>query len=178
MDIQVSHYIEYLWEHGEGRSSAADTLSSIQFFLGVRRRLPLGWQLLTTCQQFALPARAPPLTVPLLTGMAGAALSQGHADVAAGLLLAFHCLLRTRELLNLTCNNIQLNNSYGGVISLGLTKGGSRRGMVEDVILDDPHIGFFLQFILSQRAPGEPLIRLTPHAFRSLFLQTFAVSRA
>ena len=82
-------------------------------------------------------------------------------------MLAFHCLLRTRELLSLTCNNIQLNHNYGGIISLGLTKGGRRRGMEEEVTLDDPHIGLFLQFILGQRAPGEPLIRLTPHAFRS-----------
>ena len=41
--------------------------------------------------------------------------------------------------------------------------------MEEGVTLDDPHIGLFLQYILSQRASGEPLMRLSPHAFRSLF---------
>ena len=41
--------------------------------------------------------------------------------------------------------------------------------MTEHVTMDDPHIGVLLHFVLSQRMPGEPLIRLTPHAFRSLF---------
>ena len=62
VDLQMSVYIENLWEEGESRSLATDCLSGIQMFLpSLKRNLYGSWRLVTAWQKHELPTRAPPL---------------------------------------------------------------------------------------------------------------------
>ena len=102
VDLQLSVYIENLWEEGESRSLATDCLSGIQMFLpSLKRNLFGSWRLVTAWQKHELPTRAPPLLPVFVLAMGGQARKEGKLRFGICLLLAFHCLLRTIELLKI-----------------------------------------------------------------------------
>lgn len=84
--------------------------------------------------QNEIPNRAPPLPKEVLHAMIGYALFKKWNHMALTLLLAYHGLLRSGELLSLQVKHVSIHQPKGpAVISLGLTKSGKRQGAAESV---------------------------------------------
>ena len=169
LDLQVMAYMETLWEEGDSKTFAANTLNGIQHLLCTRRVLPGGWKLLRTWDKKELPNRAPPLPSSVLLGMAGFAAREGRIDIAALLLVGFHAMLRTCEFLALSAKNVAINQAGGGVISLPWSKSAQRSGNVEYVTIDDPNVGQRLAAITKHLPPDALLLRGTSTEFRQFF---------
>eukprot|EP00435_Cladocopium_sp_Y103_P013778 s336_g3.t1 len=139
MDPLVSDYLEYIWAEGEGRSLASNVLAGLQDFdPKLKGCLPGSWRLMKTWATNEVPCRAPPLTEPVLRAMVGWAVFHQEFNFGLSLLVGFHGLLRSGELLAL--QNWQIHMASPGkpaVLNLGLTKSGKRQGAAESVTLTD-----------------------------------------
>ena len=145
MDRQVSLFIEYLWETGESRNDAADICSGIQHFLMTRKKLPGAWRLISTWSHVELPVRAPPMPPLVMVAMVGLCIHIGEWGMGASLLCVWHCFLRTAEIMEISGATFQLDHLCQGVLSLGLTKAGKRRGAAEMCVLTCQATGWMLQ---------------------------------
>ena len=137
LDLWLSQYIEVLWEGGEGRALAADTIAAVQDYLpAVKGKLATSWRLMKTWATNEIPNRAPPLPLEALEMMIGQSLFQKDDLFAFSLMLAFHGLLRTGELLGVQKAHCQQSGPRSvAVLSLGLTKGGKRQGAAESITI-------------------------------------------
>ena len=142
LDFWLSRYIESLWESGEGRALACDTIASIQDYKpSVKGRLSSSWRLMKTWTSTEIPNRAPPLPVEALDILVGYSLFQHDDLFALSLFLGFHGLLRTGELLGVKKSHVEQKGPRSvAVISLGVTKGGRRQGAAESITIreEDP----------------------------------------
>ena len=169
-DYVLSHYIEHLWETGEGRALACDSVAAVQdFHPFLRGHLPSAWRLLKTWSANELPNRAPPLPLEALHVLAGYALFSDQPLFALSLLLGFHGLLRTGELLGVQkAHVVQSGPRSPAVISLGFTKGGKRAGAAESVtIREEDTLRRLWQWLSSPHTPTT--LCGTPHAWRKTF---------
>ena len=77
---------------------------------------------------------SPPLTLECLELLLGYSLFKDQPQFALSLLLGFHGLLRTGELLSVRARDVTVTAAKGlAVISPGLTKVGKRQGAAESV---------------------------------------------
>ena len=170
MDDVVSDYLEYLWSDGEGRAVANNFMAALQDFdPKLKGALPGSWRLLKTWTTHEVPNRAPPLTESLINAMAGWAFFNEKLSFGLSLLLAFHGLLRTGELLSLQAHHFHiLSPVEPAVISLGLTKSGKRQGAAESVTLTDKNV---LKILWAWKQSASPHAFLTekPHRWRQTF---------
>ena len=173
LDEIVGQYIEYLWECGDPRGWAGDCLSGLSHHLPfVKGNLKGAWRLFQAWQRAELPARATPFTYQTLSGMAGVFLHWGDTRTAVGLLLGYHGILRTGELLNLKKGDMDIDADNGrAVLDLGLTKGGLRQGAVESCIITDGRLVGLAQEVYRDLQPGDPLVPWSGPAFRRMFDQ-------
>ena len=139
MDSLVSDYLEFLWSQGEGRAMESSFLAALQDFdPKLKHMLPGSWRLMRTWTTHEVPARAPPLTDSVLRAMVGWAIFNERYTFALSLLVGFHGLLRTGELLGVQAWQIHMTSaSQPAVINLGLTKTGKRQGAAESITLTD-----------------------------------------
>ena len=135
MDGILTDFLEYLWSNGEGRAKASDTLAALQDSQPqLKGSLPASWRLLRAWNANELPSRAPPLPLDILEAMIGYSLFKGSPLFALSLLLGFHGLLRTGEILSITKGQVTVSSqARTAIISLGLTKSGKRQGAAESV---------------------------------------------
>ena len=169
-DYLLSQYIEHLWETGEGRALACDSVAAVQdFYPFLRGHLPGAWRLLKTWSTNELPNRAPPLPIDALHTMVGQSLFEDTPLFALSLLLGFHGLLRTGELLEIRKNHVsQAGPRSPAVISLGLTKSGKRAGAAESVtIREEETLRRLWQWLMTPDAPS--LLCGTAHHWRKAF---------
>ena len=157
VDDLVCEKLEEMWQEGEAKAYAGDIMSGLTHFIeSLRGKLPAAWRLFTAWGKAELPMRALPLSVEAILAMCGYALDDGNIRIAASFGLAFHCFLRTGELNSICKRDVHLDAARGkGVINLGLTKGGQRRGVIEHVALDDRHVVQLLALSLASLDPGE-----------------------
>ena len=74
-----------------------------------------------------LPARASPLNTFVLAALAGKAVALNDRRLAVSLLLGFHCVLRTRELLKIRKMDLSLMERHSrGIVVLHEAKSGQR----------------------------------------------------
>ena len=133
LDDVVSQWVTDAWTSGEPLLVAGDGLSALHYFQPwTRRLLPQSWKLFRTWRRIEVPFRAPPLTKPLVRSMAYYELDRGHLEMAAMLMVGFHCLLRTGEFLALTADSVLLGPS-AGILNLADTKT-SRKHAAHDAI--------------------------------------------
>jgi hypothetical protein len=137
LDDILADYIEYLWSTGAGRGQACDTIAGLQDLQpDLRHNLPGAWRLMKTWAINEIPARAPPIPEHVVKAMAGWAFLKGWNSFGVSLVVGFYSMLRTGEILNLRSSHLLCGpQDKQVVISLGLTKGGKRRGAAESVIL-------------------------------------------
>jgi len=171
LDTLVSERIEDLWQEGDAKAQAGDVLSGLSHFVEtVRGKLPGAWRLFTAWGKAELPSRAPPLSVDMVLGMMGYALNVGDVRFAAALALGFHCLLRSAELMGAMVGDLSLDVRRGtGVLNLGFTKGGKRRGVIEHVALNDPNIVKLLSLAVEGLDKGELICSRSPSDFHRVF---------
>ena len=118
LEAQLCAYIEHLWQEGEGRARAGDTLSGAQFFLNRRRAWGASWRLFSTWGRLEVPNRAPPFTAEMLMAFAGVALHMQRLDYVVLLSLGFHAMLRTEEVLSVRTFQFTLSVGEVGVFVL------------------------------------------------------------
>ena len=137
LDFVVSDYLEALWAQGKVRSDGSNILAALQDAQPhLKGKLKMSWRLMKTWVVHEVPNRAPPLSIDCLYTMVGYSLFKGLHLFAISLLVGFHGLLRTGELLGLKARHISVSHPKGpAVISLGLTKGGKRQGASESVTI-------------------------------------------
>eukprot|EP00438_Fugacium_kawagutii_P023460 Skav220956 [mRNA] locus=scaffold1928:76101:77213:+ [translate_table: standard] len=173
LDGLTSDYIEHLWAEGEGRALAADAIAALQDREPqVRGCLQGTWRLMKTWNTTELPNRAPPMPLEVLEAMVGHALFTHKPLFALSLLLGFHGLLRTGELLGLKKTDLAVTADRTSVlVSLGMTKGGKRQGAAESakVTLMDA-IRRVEQWVTTPRSSMS--LTGTPHQWRKLFNDT------
>jgi len=116
-----------------------------------------------------LPNRAPHLSEDALHVLVGYSLVKGWTTFAHSLLLGFHGLLRTGELLGVQAEHVSVGNPKGPtVISLGLTKAGKRQAAAESVTLHAKDVCRRLYQWKSQ-VNGTALLTGPAHKWRKTF---------
>ena len=164
-DEQVSAFLEAMWHEGETRARAGDLLSALQWHYNVKGVLAGSWRIFRTWCKLEPSAQVPPLPISGLFYICGLAVEQGIPQLAALAYVAFHCFLRTGEMLALQCSNI------GGcreapVLVLHETKTSKRHGFTEHIPVEDP-VAIILLSWLQQRAGNVgPLWPHSPTVFR------------
>ena len=166
LDEHLAQYVEYLWENGDGRSSASQTLAAVQHYLLRRRAFPQAWALVRIWGSYELPQRTPPLPVGVLLALCGVALAEQRPQFAAGLMAAFRGFLRTGELISLRFGHIALRGA-NVVLALPMTKIGARRGQQEVVTFECALTARLLQIAAWNRAPGDTVVGCGITGFRN-----------
>ena len=170
LDPLISDYLEHLWLEGEGRVSASTFLTALQDYdPKIRGKIPGAWKLMRTWNANELPTRAPPLPETVLKTMVGWAVFHEHYAFGLSLLVAFHTMLRTGELLALQGWQIHMfSPTDPAVINLGLTKSGKRQGTTESVTLTDLSV---LKWLWEWKRTHPPTAFITdkPHVWREMF---------
>ena len=153
VDEAVIRYISFLWEDGETRNLAGDTISALQARVpALKGSLKGSWLQLRAWQNKELPIQAPPLPAPLAWALVCLALEVGLPGVACVFALAWHCMLRTSEAFNLQARHLTLGRA-GGAVRLAHTK----KGMRDVVAINDPAVAELLRRRLDTLLPGDRL---------------------
>ena len=170
MDDVVADYLEYLWSEGEGRAVASNFLAALQDAdPKLKGSLPGSWRLMKAWTIHEVPNRAPPLTESVLRAMCGWSVFTKQFDFGLSLLVAFHGLLRTGELLSLQGYQIHMTSAtLPAVISLGLTKSGKRQGAAESVTITDVQVLRHL-WHWKQTHSRYAFLTTKPHQWRATF---------
>ena len=168
LEWQLTEYVEFLWEEGETKGLACDTLSGVSHFLRTRRRFPGAWQLLTVWSRLGVPNRAPPLSAHMAMALAGWGLQRGRVDFAAAIVAGFHLSLRVAEILSPAQNLITIGSNYRGGVSLPWTKISQQRGAREAISIDDPLVGWLITKALKV-SPHNKVLQMSGPAFRIMF---------
>ena len=138
-DQLLGDFIEECWEEGEGHQFVLDTKCGLCFrFKGLGVHLQYTGDLLRAWKKAEMPARAPPMPLEVLVGMAGLAQHWQLYDVTLVLLVAYHCYLRTGEFTSLMLHQFAFAQEGTCIITLPNTKGTKRSGAVETVSIEDP----------------------------------------
>jgi hypothetical protein len=170
MDQQMCDYLEHLWEQGESKGSASDAICGTQHFLRVKRKLPAAIDLLGEWRAREPPDRAPPMSEAVMWALVALACQDGFPGAAVCILLGFHCMLRTMEMLTLKWEHIQVDASFKGVVTLPWTKVGQRRGAQEMVTILAEVIGRIIASFKPTPGVGS-VCEMTPHKFRAWYAQ-------
>ena len=167
VDSTAAEFIQVLWEDGDPLSYATDMLSGLQFYAPpLKKNLPSSWQFITAWRKAELPARATPFLPRYAAAVAGY-FAQTSPTTSLAILVGFHCLLRTGEILLLQWKHFELHVGHRvGVLVLPNTKSGNRTGTEESVVIDDVYLLELLVLHRSQSQPGDFLVAGTSGAFR------------
>lgn len=173
LDDCIAAWIQSEFEDGTPLYLVGDALSGLHHLEPfTKRKLVRSWQLYSTWRKYEVPMRAPPLPQDLVLGMAGWCLCHGELAMGAMILLGFHALLRTGELLAVRpCDFLFSENS--GLVSLPSSKSGLRNNAKESVSLHDPSTIATLQAMVEVKSSlglqNVPCWDRSGSAFRALF---------
>ena len=173
LDDAIAEWVQNEFEDGTPLYLVGDALSGLQHFQPVfKRKLTASWRLYSIWRRYEVPCRAPPITQDITLAMAGLALYKGELAMAALLLLGFHALLRTGELLQVRPVDFLMNAS-AGLVSLPSSKSGVRNNTRESVALHDVITLETLRILLEERHSQGlhhlPCWDKSGSAFRDLF---------
>jgi len=173
LDLVLVEFVNHSWHEGECRGYVGDAISGLTHFMpDLKGKLRSAWRLYSAWGRLELPARAPPLPMLILYGLAGHAIAKHAYALAVLLLVGWDCLLRTSELLALTVANITCSPGEA-VVSLPNTKTSQRTGAWEAVSVFKTDIAEWLCFWCNvrrkQQGPHALLWPGTSAAFRKAF---------
>lgn len=175
MDEEIANWIQSEFEDGTPLHLIGDALSGLHHFEPfTRRKLPKSWRLYNIWRRFEIPCRAPPITADIVLGMAGWCVFHHELCMAGLLLLGFHCLMRTGELLQIRpCDFILGDDS--GLISIPSSKSGVRNNSKESVTIQDPCTlevaRAMVELCQAQGRQNLPCWERSGSSFRNLFKQ-------
>jgi integrase len=168
LDELLCQYVETVWEEGEVKSMVGDLLSGLgSLCKALKGKYPTAWSLYTAWGKVEMPVRATPFTAEDVMALSGRCLQRGLRGLSVGLLVCFHCVLRTGELLGLRKAHCKFSpDAKSCLLHLGWTKGGKRRGVEETVKITDAFISQLLFVYMEKRAASDKLVPLDYQAFR------------
>ena len=171
LDSQVAAYVEQLWQEGDPRYWAEDTLSGFTKLIpSLRGGFRLSWSLVTAWQRNEPPQRCAPLSSDILLAMVGRAIQRGWHRMSVLLVIGFHCLLRTAEMYNLKVADFEFDASgRRGVLTLAESKSGTRYNITESVTITDAGAIRLVKAVISGLERGELLYPDGPYHFRRCF---------
>ncbi|CAE7270082.1 unnamed protein product [Symbiodinium sp. CCMP2592] len=162
LDREVSSFIEELWQDGDPKAYASDTLSGLGHFIpSVKPHLIASWRLHAAWGRSELPARAPPFTVALIYALAQMAFEAGWKDTAVLFLLGFHTFARSGELFAAKAGDFVLSRGKG-TWTLPMSNSGQRQGAVESLTIDDTFVGTAISNFCKHKQPGDLLSQVSP----------------
>ena len=169
LDTAVGAWLEHAYSEGEYKSLASDGLAGLQFYLPSSvGKLKHSWKLAKVWQRLEPPMRVLPVSPLLVLGFAGAAVALGFINEAAGLLVAFDCMLRSGELYTLKVKDVKFMRKRA-VLNLNQSKAGKRAGHSEMVVVESRLAFKWLKQACSGRSKEERLLSKGPAFFRKLF---------
>lgn len=137
LDEFIAEWIQCEFEDGTPLHLVGDALSGLHHFEpSTRRKLHKSWRLYGIWRKYEVPCRAPPLTQDIALAMAGFCLQEDGLATAGLILLGFHCLLRTGELLLVRPGDFLLEGTRG-LVTLPSSKSGVRNNTRESVSITD-----------------------------------------
>ena len=173
LDDAIADWIQLEFEDGTPLYLVGDALCGLHHFEPfTKKKLSKSWRLYSIWRKYEVPCRAPPITKDVTLGLAGWCLANDHLVMAALVLLGFHCLLRTGEILQVRPCDFILDKDKG-LVSLPSSKSGVRNNSRESVSISDPITLDTVQAMLDLRnLQGFSNVPCWPgsgSAFRSLF---------
>ena len=171
LDSKVCEFIELLWNEGEPKAYASDTISGLGHFIPACKRSLIGsWRLHGGWSRSELPSRALPLTPLMAYAMAQRAFEKGWQDMTVLILLGFSRFARTGELFNARVGDFVFDaNLKRAVWSLPLSKSGQRFGARESITIDDVWIVHALSNFCRKKWPGDSIRLASPQTMRHRF---------
>ena len=151
MGMRLCEFIETAWHEGDATSLAVTARTGLGFFLpALAGHLHGSQRLLKAWGRSGQPKRATPLPISFLLAIVGVAVREGSLRMALALLIAFHGLLRTGEMLAMQPSHFVLPAAPGPVVlSLPATKSGQRWASPQEaVVLTDPTVLSYLMALL------------------------------
>lgn len=175
LDESVASWIEERFQKGEPLNNVADALSGLQYFLPAsRRRLVHSWKLFSVWRRYEVPARAPPITADLLISMSSYCMQEDSFEMGVLLLLGFHCMLRTGEILHLRPCDLMVSD-ITGLVHLKKSKSGLRHNTKESVTIESALVRAACLELLDRHRASQrshlPIWKFSGSAFRSKFRQ-------
>lgn len=134
---QLVEYIELLWQEGEPKWLAAQTICGLQHFLRIRKCFPASWKFFGTWDREEPSVGVPPIAVNTLFALCGACLRRRDWDTCFAILVGFHCMLRTSEIDYMEYSHFEFRKHLC-VLHLPWSKSGVRFGQVEQVVVECP----------------------------------------
>ena len=180
VDIRLCEYIEHCWEEGETRNLPANARSGLMHFIpSLRGALPGSQRLLAAWSKNELPNRAAPLPIKFLMALVGCAIRGNDLRMATTLLVAFHALLRTGELLQVQASHFVLPRHDGPILlTLPNTKSGQRlQSTPETVVITDPLVKTYVTVMVGRLQPGDRLYPHNGNTFRREFSHLVRTAR-
>ena len=169
VDEALCLFIQAAWEQGEPIGAATDLLSGLSHFLPrLRGGLRGAWRLVSAWSKNEKPQRPAPFSQDTLYAFAGAALVRYGEALTLGILLAFHCMLRPGELLNVRSDHFLFSGSRG-TLTLPEAKSGARINAPESVLIADAVLIRALQNWIAGLERPERLAPWTETRFRGAF---------
>ena len=173
LDEAVGDWIQQEFEDGTPLYLVGDALCGLHHFEPfTKKKLSKSWRLYSIWRKYEVPCRAPPITQDITLALAGWCLANDHLVMAALVLLGFHCLLRTGEILQVRPCDFILDRDKG-LVSLPSSKSGVRNNSRESVSLSDPITIDTVQAMLDLRNlqgfSNVPCWTGSGTAFRTLF---------
>ena len=171
-DLALCSFVESLWEDGDSKNEAIDCVSGVLHYLPqLKGKVPGSKRLLVAWSKCELPARASPLnTFFFLAALAGKAVALNDRRLAVSLLLGFHYMLRTGEMLKIRKMDLSLMERHSrGIVVLHETKSGQCTASSETVVMFDAYLVRMLAIVCRDLATAEFLVGCSPAAFRAKF---------
>jgi hypothetical protein len=167
LDQQASYFILAMWEEGEPRSIIADTLSGLLHKLERKKILSVSWSWLSVWERHEMPNRAPPLLTEMALALAGLFLHFSLPEMACAVIVGFHCMLRTAEILSIRKCHIAWSRGKASITVLGKTS--MRTGHIETVIVEDPLALLILMALCETKGPMDLMFSGTAYRFRQFW---------
>ena len=176
VDLSMVHYLEVLWQEGEGKTVAEYCYASTLHFAPILKgKIPCALRLLNGWRRLELPARAAPLSLDMLLCLCAVFLLWGFLDESLCLLIGFDLFLRTGELTNLRRNSFTVSDTEdSAVITLDDTKTVKKKiAACESLVIRDPFVLKAVRLLLRddrQLLSGDRVMRLSPAQFNRVFV--------
>ena len=114
LDQQLAFYLEWLWQEGEAKSLAADTICGLQHSLNIRRCFPGSWRLYGAWTRTEVPFRASPLPLEAVLAISGWLMAAGEVGAAALLHLWLQLYTPHRRTAHLGPESYPMEREYVG----------------------------------------------------------------
>ena len=169
LDHAISEFINHSYQEGDPISYAGHLLSAIKrFHPEFKLKLPLSSQLYRNWVRSYAPVRATPASWDLVEAMIGQALARDQSQLGLLLGLAFHCMLRTSEMLSLTHAHVMVHDSRTS-LSVVLPKAKTSAGNPQVLQVDDQTLVDMAIATVRKRSRSALLWTGSQSAFRETF---------